>query len=364
MGGDGPGSMALSPNGQVFHGNGHGGFHLGDHGPFGSGGCCTPIWYDLDVSWSTLRRKDTDGMVLSTRGVDGDPVLNTNDVDGEDAHGFRLTYAMLIGTATSLEAGYFGSHEWDESTSVTGASDLYSVFSNFGLDQSLDNSNPPNVILGFPQTVDAAIYHGVGFSSDLQSFELNVRRRWITGGCLLHGSYLAGVRYVSLDERLSYDTEVADGGFLNYDIDAENEAFGFQVGGDLFVCISPRFKIGVEFEGGVFGNEASTTSVTNLGELTDVGGGNFEVVNAPTLNEHDSETDVAFIGELSATAMFRITPRLMIKGGYTAFYLDNVALAVDNFNTQYPGNTPRTSVFHNASDVVYHGANLGLTFMW
>lgn len=355
--GGGIGSYAISPNGQVHGGpGGYDGLHGQENGPFGNGGCCSPIWYDFEISWMSLTRDESSNIGITSDGIDGPIVLSTDDIDGELAHGLRATYAFLFGPSTSMELTYFGAQEWDESASATGAGDLYSVFSNFGLDQFSDPGPPPTIIFGFPQTVDAANLHTLDFTSELHNVELNLRRRWVTAGCLLHGSYLAGARYLSLQEELVHTTAAASGGSMDYNIQTDNESFGFQAGGDLYVCVSPRFKLGLDAKGGIFGNDANVQSVINT---IDTG------VAATPVNENNSETDVAFVGELSALATFRVTPRLTIKGGYTALYLDNMALAIDNFNTVSPfGATARPAMFENKSEILLHGANFGMTWTW
>lgn len=336
----------------------HGGFSTMQHGqqngPFGGGGCCTPIWYDFHVEWMNLKRDDAgDGIGITSRGAGGPVVLSTNDVDLEDANGFRATYAFLLGPSTSLEGSYFGTHNWDASNSVSGDGDLFSVFSNFGTEFF-------SGVQGFPQTVDAADFHGIEYSSELNSFELNCRRRWVAAGCLLHGSYLVGARYVNLTEEFTHNTRVADGGFLNYNVEADNDAFGAQIGTDIYICISPRFKIGFEAEAGVYGNDTSVSTIVNTREVN----GNV-TTDATIIEEGADDTDVAFVGEGGVVGLFRVTPRFTIRGGYTLLYLDGMALGSENFNPASPFSTAgRIASVDNGGEAFYHGANLGFTWMW
>ena len=326
------------------------------NGPFGGGGCCTPIWHDFHVEALHLRRDDVGTNVnFTSDGAGGPIVLSTDDLDLEDSVGFRATYSYLIAPATNLEATYFGTHEWSDSASVTSAGDLWSVFSDFGA------FSPQQGQQGFQQTVDAAIFHSIDYSSEIHNIELNLRRRWVSANCLLHGSYLAGVRYVSLNEAFSHDTRVVDGGFLNYDVETQNDMTGFQLGGDLFVCVSPRFKLGAEVEAGMFGNDADYQGVVNTREVT-----NGVAVDANPINESDDQTDVSILAEASAIALFRVTPRFTLRGGYTVMYMDGVALATENFNANSSpfSATGRPVSINNNGEAFYHGANLGFTWMW
>jgi hypothetical protein len=222
---------------------------------------------------------------------------------------------------------------------VTGAGDLYSVFSDFG-------TQP---VGGFPQT-DAADVHGIAYSSELHNGEINLRHRWVSENCLLHGSRLLGVRYIALDEDFTHFTRVAGGGSLDYLDTTQNDLYGLQIGADLHLCVSPRFKLGAEVEAGAYVNRATTNTVA--------------VTDTPTvLLESVSDTDVAFAGEASLIGLFKVTPRFHIRGGYQALYLQGVALATENFNTQSPFSS-RQSFIDNSGYVFYHGATLGFEWMW
>ena len=344
-------------------GYGGGGFDsmlLGqESGPLGGGGCCAPIWHDFHVEWMNLRRDDAGERVdLTSRGVGGPIVLSTDDLDMEFADGFRATYSFLVGPSTGLELGYFGTHEWDSAAAVTGANDLFSAFSAFG-------TIIFGAVQGFPQTADAATAHSISYESELHNAELNLRRRWVSANCLLHGSYLAGLRYTRLNETFSHNTLVADGGFLDYDLSTQNDAIGFQLGTDLFVCVSPRFKAGLEVEAGVYGNNARSLANVRTLEVDD--NPPFTPTSGhPINNEAISETDVAFIGEANAIAIFRVTPRLTIRGGYTVMFLDGMALASENLNVdQSPfGNVNRAATLSTDGELFYHGANAGITWTW
>ena len=211
------------------------------------------------------------------------------------------------------------------------------------------------------------MFHGIEYESELHNVELNCRRRWVSGNCLLHGSTLFGVRHISLDEEFSHDTLVADGGFLNYDVETENQLTGVQIGGDMFVCVSPRFKFGAEIEAGIYGNSSDYGANVNTREITtDVNGNVLSTTDANPINESDDKTDVAFVAEAGLIGLYKITPRLTLRGGYTALFIDGVALAPENLNVQEsPFSTVgRTVDVDNNGEVFYHGANLGITWMW
>ena len=80
--------------------------------------------------------------------------------------------------------------------------------------------------------------------------ELNLRRRWVSANCHIHSSLMAGVRYFRWREDMVYETLAFPsqanpvGGEMSYRLKAKNDLFGTQTGGDVYLCITPRFKIG------------------------------------------------------------------------------------------------------------------------
>ena len=89
-------------------------------------------------------------------------------------------------------------------------------------------------------------------------------------------------------------------------------------------------------------------------------------VDANPVDEMDDQTDAAILAEAGLIALFRVTPRLTLRGGYTAMYMDGVALATENFNTTSSpfAQAGRNVTIDNQGEAFYHGANLGFTWMW
>src|SRR5262249_4494959 len=127
--------------------------------------------------------------------------LSTHDLCDCYESGFKTTVARNLSSYDNLmiEGGFLGFHNWDEERAVRDpdlnqfgvAGTLASAFTNFGR---------PNQVQGF----DFNNFAAIGFSSDLDSFELNVRHR--TGlmcGCI-ETSMCYGIRYLQLDEAFFY----------------------------------------------------------------------------------------------------------------------------------------------------------------
>jgi hypothetical protein len=264
--------------------------------------------------------------------------LNASQLDLAYRSGYRVTGAYLVGPASALEATYFGGFNWASGAQAQGNGTLYSVFSEFG-------SNPLN---GFPET-DAAFLHQINLSSELDNAELNFRHRFVSANCLVHTSLLVGARYLRLRDDFIYSTDTGTNA-MDYLQKTDNDLVGAQIGGDMFFCITPRFRVGGEVEAGVYGNTAKqrTRMISTA---------------SPELRESVRETDAAFVAEAGLIGLYRVTSRLTVRGGYQLLFIDEVATAIDNFNTVSPFSA-RTPFLDNSGDVFFHGSTLGFEWTW
>ncbi len=316
--------------------------------PYGAGGCCAQRWYDINVDAVYLQRDNTaDSYFFESDGIDGPRLLGTDDLSLDESAGVRVSAAMQLGAGNVLEATYLGSFNWSDQTSVVSpTNNLFSVMSNFGQDP----------FGGFDDT-DEAAYAALEYSSNFDSVELNYRQRWVAPNCKIQGSWLAGARYFYLTEEFRYATvSFARNGAMDYDIGVSNSLTGAQLGGDLWVCIMPGLSIGGELKGGIYGNRATQRT-------------HIDAVSFGTpVDEKVTGASAAFLGDAKVTVLWRLSQNWTLRGGYMFVYVDQVALAAENFNPAPPFVNdplrPRIPRIADNSDVFYHGAHFGLEYMW
>ena len=123
---------------------------------------------------------------------------------------------------------------------------------------------------------------------------------------------------------------------MDYDVATRNSLTGGQIGGDLWVCIVPGFKFGVEAKGGVFGNLAKQH--TNIAA---------DSLSTPIVEEV-STTKAAFALEVGVMFIYKINQNFTLRGGYQSVFVDGVALAPENFNAS-PGRLVRFLGGHGRS---------------
>jgi len=331
------------------------------HGPYCDAGCCIPRWFDVTVDGVYLKREKIGRLVQFTSSGTGtgNIVLDTEDLTFEERPGFRFTWAGMVGPAANIEVTYLGTLYWNDYAYAVGTDNLYSVFSQFGTDPAV---NAADGLPGFVDT-DAADLHTIELSSQLDSVELSLRHRWITGNCRFQGSYALGARYIRLDERFRHTTLVdvpgaaAAGrqGNLDYRVSTKNDLVGFQLGADVYVCAIPsRFWFGGDVKAGIYGNDSHQRTI-------------FQADSIANFSEGVNGQKASLVSEANLIAVFRINSHLSLRGGYQVLYIDGVALATENFDSTPPAayqGAGRTPVLNDGGSVLYHGLTAGLEWTW
>ena len=319
--------------------------------PYGEGGCCAPRWFDVHME-AVFMNLDVGGpSLVFSQDLTNAPQITTSDLDPSNQTGLRASFAYQTGPGSNLEFTFMGLLDYSEVGRATSDTNgLVSVFSEF-----TDLNSPEGL-----EQFDLARLHEVRWNHQLNNFELNYRRRWRGPTCNLHGSWLMGVRQVQVNEALRFDS-VSDPGVVEgyYQLDARNSNTGFQLGGDLWVCLLPGLNLGLESKAGIFGNAARQT--TNIWGID----GNIDYRFLP--EERVDRSRVSFVGEVSAMATYRVNPNFTIRGGYQLLFLDRMALARQNFNPEIPqllDPQERNVRLNDSGSVLYDGFTVGGEWMW
>lgn len=349
--------------------------------PYGEGGICAPRWWDFYAEALWLQRDDIihGDVIFASDGPRGTfppvAVASASDFDFDQRATMKLGAAMQLGARMNIEGVFMALNNYKANLDIVDPTDnLFSPFSDFGnfpppqagVDTNANGlfDNPPLSRGGFSDT-DAAERVRVAYSSNFESAEMNFRNRWQGPNCRLQGSWLCGVRYFHLQEDMIYQTFVnytipqndapfdVVTGNSNYIISTRNDLTGFQAGGDLWISVIPGLRLGGEGKVGIYGNHAKQRSTFNAASLT------------TPINEFIEHTQAAFMADAQLLAIWRLNYHWSLRGGYQFLYVDKVALAADNFNSTSPfALGGRTVSIKDDSHVFYHGATLGLEYMW
>lgn len=329
--------------------------------PYGEGGIASQRWYDVSLEAIGLTRT-TGGAnfnVSSLGAGSGNFVLGTDMVAPDSMKGgLAAQINIQVGPGSNLEVAYFGLDEWDSSATVRSAnSDLYSFISNFG-------TFPAG---GFDDS-DRSLQHTLSYQSTLHNGELNFRRRWSEPNGFFQGSFLTGVRYLDLDEASTFtavglnNNGAANNGprFFNYDLQTSNSLVGWQVGGDLWYNFLPGIKLGVELKTGIYNNRAQQGTTITANSLPGAG--------IPSIDEHVINNRTAYITQLSPQMVYRLSYSLAFRTSMQVIWIDNVALASNNFNSVPPSlfvpGSVRVPSIDDSTNIVYTGLTAGIEYTW
>jgi hypothetical protein len=321
-----------------------------------------PHYFDVRAEYVLLTREDSFRQQVdftSLNITDANIVLSSDQLDIDDASGFRIIGRCDICPLSVLEFGYMGIFEWQAGASFTDPApvdadtgNLYSLFSNFG-------TFPAGVtVQGGPMPEsERSITQSIFLDVDLHTAEINYRRYWVGFIPRISGTFLTGFRYTRLREEFLFSTrgEAA----LDYSMDADNHLAGFQAGGDIWVSLLQGLRVGAEGKVGLYNNHYNLFTV--IASTPPVGG-------PPDLIESFSDNQAALISEASADIVADILPSWSVRAGYEVLFLNSVVLAGENFNTgspfDEPGQVARVPFLMDQGDVLMHGFHVGMEYIW
>jgi len=330
--------------------------------PYSETGCCAPHWFDVHAEAVFLRRDDDARFRELVRlGPLGEALITTDDLafDSLDPS-LRLTGTWQTGPGSNLEFTYFGLNDYSEKVEARSSANLlYAAFDNFSLD-----ANGVPVAEAEIEQFHQAQYQRVKLDSDFDSFELNYRRRWMGPTCLVQGSWLFGVRYFELEDRMQFFSfaerdaipppGVDSGGDALYDLRTRNYMTGAQLGGDMWLCLLPGLRLGIDGKAGLYGNNVKVNTTLTGHDPFD----NFVAFIEPEALGNDK---VTFIGEMAILLTYQFNHNFTFRGGYQMLWVEGVATALDNFNSDI---TERIPTMADGDSLFYNGFTVGAEWMW
>jgi len=303
-------------------------------------------------------------MIVET--IDGNPgatFLSTSDLDFNFDPAVRAVLGVRLHDGWAIEGSYLGLRDSDASAFITppddetnltfpgglvtnvisGVDRIYANYSSslYTAELNLVHCRGNCSAWSNPKAASATPVAGVGNRSRCQTFE-----------------WFAGFRYLSLNEGLNLygerDQQTHDGTVAvehgPYDIRTNNNLYGGQLGARLRGWGA---RLGWEATGkaGIFGNDAQQEQY--ILDFPD-----FEL--RPLTGAEDVQ--VAFLGELSLTAIYRLTDVWSLRAGYNVIWVSGLALAPDQLD--FSGTLPAGDQLRSTGSMFLHGASCGVEARW
>ena len=305
-----------------------------------------PSWYASSDAVFLLHEA-SDPITFARDGL-GNPSLRSDDLDFEFEGGVKFVLSYAFTNDFLVEAVYLGAPRWDDTRVIRDGSP--NVFGGTG--------NIRSLLGGFtaPPGVGLANFASLSIRSQLDSFELNYRRRvgLICGP--LETSLMMGVRYVNLREGLDFatisDAPVPTSNDLR--VRTQNHLLGLQAGGLAAYRISDKTWFEGDVKVGLYQNSARHDSQYTV--ATPAG------VNVFAHSDHRGE--VAVIGDFDFRSHVRLTRNLSMHLGYQLIVADGLALARDNVETNLALLTLGPTRVQQNGLSFFHGPHLGGVLSW
>ncbi|MFO0914592.1 MAG: BBP7 family outer membrane beta-barrel protein [Pirellulales bacterium] len=226
----------------------------------------------------------------------------------------------------------------------------------------LNSTAAGGIAPGFINGNTATIYNDATFNNGEVNWQVMARPRrdrlvlQPNGEWVQHSSpsqtraFLAGFRYVQLDESFTYaqfgDNAAQDNGL--YKVDVTNDMFGLQMGGRLQEVYS-NWQWDLETKVGGLWNFAGRDSLVST------------TISGTQSSRSQSLTDeqLGIVLQLGVGGAYRITPNFAVTTVYNVIYLNNVATTIDNLSL-----APAFQLFDLSGDRLFHGLSTGVQLTW
>jgi hypothetical protein len=296
------------------------------------------IYFQADaLYWDRVGSGCSDILVIDTD--DDSPLLSTDDVNFRGAAGARF----LIGwqphhcsNCCAWELSYWGLYNWNADATVTGTGDL-AIPGDLGLASN-------NFFLA--DTLD------LHYRSELHNVELNCIKSCCAGCAKI--DFIAGVRYLALNDSLTLTATDLQEGTSSYNIDSHNDLYGLQLGGRYTRPLCCRWGVELTGKAGLFYNDVSTNQL-----VTDFPNTPGAFVLRDTAASRDG---VAMLGELGVVLIRPLNECWNFRVGYNAIGIGGLALAPDQLD--FTDTLTSGTEIHHTGWIFAHGGVVGLERRW
>ena len=364
-------------------------------GGYGHGGKLYPWFGGANLLFLTL--EDNSNRTLLIDDATATDQLNSSALNPGSTTGFDVHVGRYIGCGTyGLGIGYFYLNPDEESITLPSpvAGDWRATVPAWN-GASIDPGGlGVDTVYNYYDNAPAAAYRVrrdirfQGIEANLFSFGLMGNRRIGSpecGRCVPKGGYRFanangaiargcsnrvqvttshGFRWFQLEDAFEYAVNI-DGtaGYqaedIYYNVDTENNLFGYQFGSRLSYCLTRRLNLGVGGKIGIYGNDVEMRqrlgTQTTLAYLTAAG---VDDVSTST-----SDTVFSALGELDLGLGYRLNNAWTVRGGYRMLAACGVATAPGSIAEDY-SSLAAIGAIHADDCIILHGGYVGLEFNW
>lgn len=325
---------------------------------------CGPCWGGY-VGGVYLTREDENHRTFSFDSTDESyQLLDSQESNFDDAYGPEIHLIRRNPCCcTAWEVAYWGVYPDDSFAFAFPAQVAGTLDGIFNFDQLDYNGASAD------NNVNGAQVHRLRRENEIHNAEFN--HLWQLsrgrGGSLWRYHALAGFRYFRFVDNLEFASDPTDTAFtgavdeLYYTMDAENNLYGFQIGGLLErQCFNQsRWSLTCGAKVGAFVNDAEAHS--RIGGAAGVATVNNGPNNGLAFDITSDKNDLSMIAELQAGAAYRLSRGWRLRGEYRVIGITGVALPTNQIYQDLRG-LQDVQFLSTNGDLVLHGAFFGVDF--
>jgi hypothetical protein len=339
-------------------------------------------------------------------------LLETNDVDPSGTVGMDLFLGRYIACGQhALTVNYFRFDPDGETASVrhptAGMGALGNPFdyrvphpgwNNVSYDIGNDGNagNDRTLYDLYDMSVGYRVYRDLSFQgleANLVSFGLGGARRGAIGpqagpcssgcgpqpGCA--GSLLSGfsdrlqiqtthgLRWFQLEDAFQFAASRTDYMYgtttddFYYDLDTENNLFGYQFGARLEYALSCKLNVHFGSKFGIYANDAEFRSRIGTASMPAYVNAAYPQIAGDAVVTRDSDTVLSTLGELDLGLGYRFNRCWTVTGGYRLYGITGVATTVGSIADDL-GHLPTAGKVCADDSILLHGGYVGLEYNW
>jgi hypothetical protein len=323
-----------------------------------------------------MTRDQRGGFITSVDGGSGAPAAGFTSSNLPDAWhgGFELGAGWCFGADSrcGVEAVYWGLYPADIRRAARGNLNSTIDFSDLTYNGASAGTN-----------FTAAQVQEVRSGFDFNSVEFNLLGNGGCGGpfgCGMCGccvgragapwgfGWVAGFRYINFSEDWAFSSDTTDDQFngdpteLSYDVQLNNNLFGFQLGSGLSYCITNSLTAYAIGKVGIYNNHITQTQrvLGPAGDAT-VNSGLF---TGDAFLADGGDDDLAFSGQLDLGGRWAVSDRWSVNFGYRTLGLAGVATAETNVQRGGFQNMLGIADPQTGGSFILHGGYAGATYCW
>ncbi len=258
----------------------------------------------------------------------GGSALDAHQLESALAGGPRLGVSHKDSCGNIAEFVYLRAFNFRSQRSLPTSAGFYEINNLFGVG---------------PDSIDTA---STNLGSSFQTFEANSKTPIGAGSF----NFIAGFRWLEFQESFSLDTRGAGVPTATFRSDTVNSLYGGQLGIDAWILTMPLVQINTWLKGGAYYNNAvQHTSLQTTAPLAPgIGSFSQSVARSPAAG--------SFVGEVGINGTMPLAPCVDFRFGYTAFWLETIAMATQQLENQ--------NVLSTNGGTVLQGINFGLEGKW